>query len=113
MGFAKTHNKGSKFSIDSKDFPFIALKDLELDKEYPVRAVYILSKRGKMRQDMPNLVMDDKIVNLPSHLIEDVKDILSSDEYISQIEDGKLNFKVYEYSNDEGSFRSVQWIDVE
>ena len=114
MGFASTHNKGSKFSIDSTNFPFISLNELELDTEYPVKGVYILTKRGKMKEDMPNLITDDSIINLPHHLIDDVKDILASDEYINQIENGGLSFKVYEYEDSNKEIRrSITWIDNE
>lgn len=114
MGFASTHNKGSKFSIDSKNFPFLNLSDFELDTEYKVRGVYILTKRGKMKDDMPNLITDDAVVNLPHHLIDDVSDILSHDEYINQIEAGDLYFSVYEYVDSNGyTQRSIKWIDKE
>lgn len=113
MGFAKTHKKGSLFSVDSKDFEIKKLNDLELGKEYPVKGVYILSKRGKMRNDMPNVISDGFIVNAPYHMIDDVRDIMANDEYIDQIENGGLYFSIYEYTNDEGSFRSINWIDKE
>lgn len=111
MGFAATHNKGSRFSINSEGFPYKNLSDLELNTEYKVRGVYILTKRGRMRQDMPNAITDKAIINLPSHLVNDIEDILKSEEYINQIEDGKLYFSVYEYNDENGTHRSISWID--
>lgn len=111
MGFATTHKKGSVFSFNSEGLPFKSLNDLELGKEYEVKAAYILSKRGKMRQDMPNIVTADAVINIPSHMLDDVRDLISNEDAIAQVEAGKLYFKPYEYTNSEGTFRSIEWID--
>lgn len=112
MGIANL-NKGSVFDVNTEGYEYKSLSDLELDKEYIVRGVYILKKRGNMRQDMPNAIIDGVIVNLPAHLKEDVDAILSTPEYIKQIKDGKCAFSVYTYENSEGEHRSIKWIDIE
>ena len=110
MGISKL-NKGQVFSINTEGFPFVTLADLQLDTPYDLKGVYILSKRGKMRQDMPNAVIDGKIVNLPAHLLADVQAILADSELINDIELGKCAFSVYTYTDDNGEHRSIKWID--
>lgn len=104
-------NKGSVFDINTEGFPFKNLTELELNKEYIVKGVYVLKKRGKMKQDMPNVIIEDAIINLPAHLIDDVRAILNTSEYIQQIKDNKCAFTIYTYSDDNGEHRSIKWID--
>lgn len=106
-------NKGSVFDIDTTDFDFYSLNDLKLNKDYLIKGVYILTKRGKMRQDMPNVILTDCIVNLPSHLLEDVKTILNTPEYIEQIKNDKCAINVYTYQDENGEHRSIKWVDIE
>lgn len=110
MGIARL-NKGSVFSVNTEGFEFVSLNDLELDAEYELKGVYVLSKRGKMRGDMPNAIIDGKIVNLPTHLLDDVKIILSDESLISDIEAGKCGFTVYTYTDENGEHRSIRWIE--
>ena len=112
MGISKL-NKGSVFSVNTEGFDFINLGDLELDKEYVLKGVYVLKKRGKMKQDMPNAIIEGKVVNLPAHLLDDVNIILGDAELVKDIEDGKCGFSVYTYSDDNGEHRSIRWIDFE
>lgn len=106
-------NKGSVFDINTEGFPFVSLSDLDLDKEYIVKGVYILKKRGKMKQDAPNAIIDEAVVNLPSHLLDDVKAILETPEYIEQIKADKCAFSIYTYNDENGEHRSIKWIDIE
>lgn len=106
-------NKGSVFDINTEGFEFKNLADLELDTEYIIKGVYILKKRGKMRQDMPNAILEDCIVNLPSHLLEDVNTILTTPEYIAQIKADKCAISVYVYTDENGEHRSIKWIDID
>lgn len=110
MGIANL-NKGSLFDIDTTNFEFKNLTDLELDKEYLIKGVYVLTKRGNMKQDMPNAILSDCIVNLPAHLLDDVKAIISTPEYVEQIKADKCAIKVYTYSDVKGEHRSIRWID--
>ena len=105
-------NKGSKFTIDTTDFPFKDLSELELGKPYTLRGVYVLKKRGKMKQDMPNAIIDGTVINLPAHLLDDVKEIIADDSIVADIEAGKAGFTVYTYNDDNGEHRSVKWIDL-
>lgn len=112
MGIANL-NKGSVFDINTEGFPFKALSDLDLDKNYIVKGVYVLKKRGKMKQDMPNAIIDGAVINLPAHLLDDVNAILNTPEYIAQIKADKCAMSVYTYTDDNGEHRSIKWIDIE
>lgn len=112
MGIANL-NKGSVFDINTEGFPYKSLNDLELDKEYIVKGVYVLKKRGKMRNDSPNAIISDAIVSLPAHILDDVKAILATPEYIEQVKADKCAFRVYTYTDDNGEHRSIKWIDLD
>jgi myo-inositol-1-phosphate synthase len=62
---------------------------------------------------MPNAIIEDAIVNLPAHLLDDVNAILQTPEYIQQIKDNKCAMSVYTYTDDNGEHRSIKWIDIE
>lgn len=81
-----------------------------LDEAYVVRMLYI-NKKGKFG-DNPVVVTDDHLVNLPSHLLETVKDILTDAPSISMINNGEVGFKIYQYNNQFGDQYSIEWIDI-
>lgn len=112
MGFAASHNHGAIFSINTEGFEFKKITDFPLDKEMAVRGAFI-SKGGKYG-DSASIILDDCFMNIPKHLVDDVKDLISNPEAINQVEAGKLACSIYEYqdSNDKTQ-RSIKWIDVE
>jgi len=118
MGLFSQLNKTKKFTFTAdKDFPYVSLKDLlqaengDLEKIYTVRALYI-NNRSKYGEQ-PLIAIDDAYVNIPKHLIADVKKILDSDEMIDAINAGKCGFKVRPYEDRNGAGRySIDWIDL-
>ena len=110
MGFAKTHSKGAKFSINTEGFEFRKISEFPLNKELTVRGAFI-SKGGKYG-DSPAVILDNCIMNAPKHMQADVEDLLASEEAIEQVEAGLLAISVYEYQDTNGKTqRSFQWID--
>lgn len=110
MGFAKTHSKGAKFSINTEGFEFKKISSFPLETEMTVRGAFI-SKGGKYGNS-PAIILDDCIMNAPKHMEDDVVDLLASEEAIAQVEAGKLAISIYEYLDNNGKTqRSFQWID--
>lgn len=100
----------------SEDFQYLKLEDLYLlegkDKVYKVNGLYIneTSLFGKS----PLGVLDDCFVNLPKHLIEVIEMMLQDDEVIQAINEGKVGFKIYEYTNRKYNKKcySIEWVDI-
>ena len=110
MGFAKTHNHGALFSINTEGFEYKKISEVELNTEYTVRGAFI-SKGGKYG-DSPSIIMDDCFLNIPKHLVEDIRDLMTTPEAVEQVEAGLLAFSVYEYEDSNGKVqRSIKWID--
>lgn len=110
MGFAKTHAHGAKFSIDTKGFEFKKISEFPLDTEIIVRGA-LISKGGKYG-DSASLILDDCFMNIPKHLVDDVRELLADAEAIEQVESGLLAVSIYEYEDANGAIqRSINWID--
>lgn len=113
MGFAKSHNHNTIFSIKTEGFEYKKLSEFELNTKYTVRGCFVHSK-GKYG-DSCSIILDDCFMNLPSHMVEDCKDILANKKAIEQIEAGGLFCEVYEYEDTKNTHkmqRSIRWIDA-
>lgn len=114
--FASRHNKTS-FGIDTKDFPFVKLSALYNDKKNGggdvVRPVNGLWVHKSQLGDSPVIIdaENKQLVNLPSHLSEDVREILSSEEDVQAIKDGKVGYTIYEYDSHGKKCYSIHWVD--
>lgn len=98
-------SKYSKGNFPTYDFPeskrdFAKLQDLTEGTKYTIQALFINTK-GKFG-DQGVIYTEDKIINLPKHLLELIKDLRSDDEVTSAINSRQLAFEVYSYSTDEG-----------
>lgn len=112
MGFAKNHAHGAKFSIDTEGFEFKKISEFPLDQEITVRGA-LISKGGKYG-DSASIITDNCFMNIPNHMIDDVKELLADQEAIDQVEAGKLAVSIYEYEDRNGATqRSIKWIDKE
>lgn len=114
MSFGTKRSKGTvNFNVDVSGFEFKSLKDLEVGSIYKIDGLYINTK-SKFGSHPVAIVADDKIlVDLPKHLVEEVKDILSDAEDVADIKAGKCGFRVYEYTTDDGLVcRSINWMDI-
>lgn len=117
MSFASKHNRGSiDWGIDSKEFPFLDRKELLAtdgeDVVYTVRGLYINTK-GNF-DDHPVAILDTAKVDLPSHMTEEVKNILASSEDVQDILDGKVGFSLYPYKSEKFKKDCVgaRWVDI-
>ena len=80
-------------------------------KEFPLMALYINNK--SRYGAAPVAVCDGFYVNLPSHLLDDVRSIMADPEVVSEINAGKCGFKIRAYQNSQGGESyTVEWIDL-
>lgn len=122
MGIANKYNNTRKqYRYEYPENPvYIKLKDLpvgtntEPEKIYPVKALYISSK-GRFG-DQPCLAMgSDTIVNLPSWMLDDVRQMMNDPEATQQINDGLLGFRIRIRAGKNGKkdYTALEWVDME
>lgn len=95
--FTKKYGKNFVFDIDFKK-DFISLKELyekDGDNVYVLNGLYINTKG--MYGDAPVFETDEYLVNIPSHMTDTCKDILSDEKAIEEIKSGKVGFTIRQY----------------
>ena len=102
MSYATKFNKGSKFTFKTADDPqYVSLEVLynkNPDQIHDVKALYINTK--SRFGDSPCVAIDPVIiVNLPSHLLETVKEMINDDECVAAINNNEVKFKIYSYKD--------------
>lgn len=112
-------NKGENlyFVYDrEKSRPYTTLESLYKlngkDKVYKVLGLYV--NEGKFGEQ-GSAVLEDVQVNLPKHLVPVIKEIRSDEQLVSDINDGKVGFKIYEYISKRYNVKSysIRWVDIE
>ncbi len=115
MSITSYNHKTARFTFKPEpDMQYYKLKDLAeyKDKIYPLRALYINTK--SRYGHTPVAATDLFYVNLPAHLLNDVKNIIQDQNTVNDINAGKCGFKVRVYTNKNGSDSySVEWVDIE
>lgn len=110
MKFSKLFNK-QIFNIDTKDYSFKKLAELDKNKVYTLNGVYL--NRSKFGNQGVAIVSDEKIlVNLPLHLTETINAILSDVEAIETIEQNKVGFSVKTYEKNNKECYSIIFVDL-
>lgn len=114
--FANSFNKTS-FGIDTADFNYIKLSDIFNDPKnggeevvHPINGLYV----HKSPLGDSAVVIDaenKKLVNLPSHLGETVREILQDREAIEAIKQGKVGYSIYKYDSHGKTCYSIMFVD--
>ena len=120
MSFASRHNKNSyRFTFQQIDKPeYFKLKDLYAkgfrdDKNvFTVRGAYI--NHGGRYGDSASLICDGFNINLPSHMCDEIRELIGNADDVAAINNGEVGGYVYEYTNKNGGTSySVRWVDLE
>lgn len=118
---SKFNHGNNVFGIDVSGYNFIKLSEAYQDeKMFPehMLSVYglFINKKGKFQPHPVAIVdTDHKVaVDLPSHLTDDVQNMLDSDEIVNYIKDGHCGIKIEPYfsSTWKKNFYGVQWLDI-
>lgn len=116
MSIANKYNSATvKFNFEIPEtYVFAKPSDLVqahgINHIHKVRSLYINTK-GKYGNE-PVIVTDTCLLNAPSHVCDVVQAMLTDDETIKAINDGKLGFHFYEYQNQYGNQYSLVWRDL-
>lgn len=115
--FNEDFKHGKTFTVNSDNFPFVNLKEIAeengIDKILKVQGAFTFEgKRGKLR---PVLIAEGHKINLPDHMLKDIQKLLSKDEYIQAVNDGKCGFQITTYEDTEygnGTCYSGIFVDI-
>lgn len=115
--FASKFNK-TTFGIDTTDFQYAKLADI-FNSEYEggkdvIHNINGLYVHKSQLGDSP-VIIDEKnkrLVNLPSHTAETVREILADDEAVQTIKDGKVGYTIYEYESHGKKCYSISFVDL-
>ena len=117
MSIAKKYEKENvrTFNVNTEGYEFKSLSDLVfdngLDETYTVRGCYI-NKKSKYGES-PVIITDSCFVNVPKHRLDDIKEILASDEDIEEINNGKCGFLIRDYEDKDGITRyTIKFIEL-
>lgn len=116
--FTSNYSHGSKFTVDSTDFPFVELSEVVKQNGHKVLKVqgaftYTIKKKNKTR---PCLIADNHKINLPDHLLKEIEKLLEDEEAINLINEGKCGFQTSEYEdtkNGNGTCYSGTFVDID
>lgn len=115
--FASKFNK-TTFGIDTTDFQYTKLADIFNSKNeggkdvvHKFNGLYVhKSQLG----DSPVIIDEEnkRLVNLPSHTAETVREILADDEAVETIKAGKVGYTIYEYDSHGKKCYSISFVDL-
>lgn len=89
-----------EYNFPKREREFAKLSELTEGTKYPIQALFINTK-GKFG-DQGVIYTEDKIINLPKHLLSLVQELRADSEVTQAINEGQLAFETYSYSTDEG-----------
>ena len=115
FSFAKSFNKERLFDIDTSEFEYCSLEDLYAEVgegPFEIRGVYINTKG--LYDPAPVIAIEDRYVNLPSHLVDACEQMLKDSRVINMINLGKCGFKITQYHQKRFNrdCYSVEWVDL-
>lgn len=116
--FAELNGGGIDWGIDTKDFPYKKLSELNQDGQYVVKGMFI--NRNKSEKELKEfgasvvLILDGVLLSCPNHNETAVQSILDDPEKVAAVKAGKCaigNF--YTYESHGKTCYGFKWIDVE
>lgn len=115
--FASKFNH-TTFGIDTTNYEYVKLGDLynisDKGSGDVVRKIDgIFVHRSKLGESPVFIVSATKqLVNIPQHLTDTCKEILSDDDAVEAIQVGKVGFVIYEYQSHGKNCYSVRFVDL-
>ena len=122
MSFASKHRKGGiQWGVATEEFEYFKLEDLyEMngpDFVYELKGVFVnKNKPEKQLKEFgpsPVGILEDKLINLPNHMLQEIEDILADENDIAAIKNGEAIFKIRQYESHGKTCYGVDWQEVE
>lgn len=110
--FSSKFNK-TNFGIDTTEFKYAKLSDLYASPDVIRKINGMWVHKSPLGATPVFVVADEKIlVNVPSHLTETVSEILSDEQAVNDIKNGKVGFTIYTYTSHGKTCYSVNFVDL-
>lgn len=124
FSFAKKYGAPAKiFDIDPSGFEYYSLEEVYnelLDKNnndeetveqciIPVCGLYI--NRKSEYGEQPMMASESEYINLPSHILGVVKEILKDSKAIEAINNGNVGITIYKYEAHNKQCYGINWVD--
>lgn len=115
MSVLDKYNKGNRFDFEaSEDFEFVKPKEIFEDKnennKRPLKALFINTK--SKFGDSAVAVTTTELVNLPNHMVDDVKEMMHDDEVIELVNKDKVMIEIYSFDNKYGTCYGVKFEEI-
>lgn len=117
MSFARKFNASNVFEINTDGMPFCKLSALY--NKHGKNAIFEIGgffiSQGGTYGPTPVIITPNVLVNLPNHLLETVRNIISDDEAIETVKQGLVGFKVREYQTKDTNKTcySITFVDID
>lgn len=115
--FASKFNKTS-FGVNTENFKYVKLADIFASKSeggkdtiHAVNGLYV----HKTPLGDSAVIIDaanQRLVNLPTHLAETVREILADDDAVELIKNGKVGYTIYNYESHGKKCYSISFADL-
>lgn len=117
---SKFNHATNLFGIDTKDYNYEKMSDAYNDqnfKDHTFNVYGLFINKGGKFQPHPVAIVDieNKIaVDLPSHLTDDIQQMLDNEEIVQYIKQGHCGFKINTYFSNtwKKEFYGVEWLDI-
>lgn len=83
------------WNVNTDGWNYIKLKELEENKDYPLKGMFISGDNGYGEGAV--LISDGMLVNIPQKYVQTLKDIMSDQESIDEINAGGSSFRYHTY----------------
>lgn len=111
MSFKSKYSKKSVFSINTEGFKYKKLDELASDKVYRVDGLFINTKAKYVHPVVIN-IEHKFLIDLPSYSNATVEKVLSDDESIHDILNGKVGIHLEKYRDGDIERVGFDWDDI-
>lgn len=118
MSFASRHNRGTLYNVDTTGYEYVKptdlLKRMSEDTVYQIAGLYVNTK-SKFGPAPVAIVPEYHIlVNLPSHMTEEVFEILGNASDVEAINNGLVGIQFERYTSRKYNSEcvGVNWVDL-
>ena len=115
--FAELNGGGIDWEIDSSEFPFKKISELDQKGTYTVKGMFI--NKNKSEKELKEfgasvvLILEDVLLSCPNHYENAVQSILDDPEKVAAVKEGKCKIgNFYTYESHGKTCYAFKWIDA-